>query len=88
MSRMRMKDIRALDEKELRARLQESRSDLSKKLAEVAKGTIRKKSGTIMPLRRDVARMMTRMSEIRIEQEAKKKGGGGARAAAGGGRTK
>ena len=87
MSRMRMKDIRALDEKELRARLQESRSDLSKKLDEVAKGTIRKKSGTIMPLRRDVARMMTRMSEIRIEQEAKKKGGG-ARAAAGGGRAK
>ena len=85
MSRMRMKDIRALDEKALRARLQESRSDMGKKLAEAAKGTIRKKSGSIRPLRRDIARMMTRMSEIRIAEEAAGKGGsrrGGGRAGA------
>lgn len=75
MSRMRMKDIRALDEKALRARLQESRSDMGKKHAEAAKGTIRKKSGSIRPLRRDIARMMTRMSEIRIERDAGRREG-------------
>lgn len=74
MSRMRMKDIRALSEKDLHARLNDARSDLSKKLGEAASGTIRKKSGSIKPLRRDVARMMTRMSEIRIEREAGKGG--------------
>ena len=88
MSRMRMKDIRALDEKALRARLQESRADMGKKLAEAAKGTIRKKSGSIRPLRRDIARMMTRMSEIRIAEEAAGKGGRrrGGRAGAASGR--
>ena len=74
MAHMRMKAIRALGESDLRTRLLESRSELSKIRTGAEKGTIKKKSGDVRPLRRDIARMMTRLSEIRNERTAAKGG--------------
>ena len=64
MSRTRMSTIRALSEKDLAERIQESRSELAKLRIDSAKGTLRKESGKIKPLRRDIARMMTRKREL------------------------
>ena len=58
-----MKTVGAFNEGDLRDRLQQARADLAKMRMEAAKGTLRKKSGKIRPLRRDIARMMTRMNE-------------------------
>lgn len=64
MSRTSMKTIRALSEKDLDERIQESRSELAKLRIDSAKGTLRKESGKIKPLRHDIARMMTRKVEL------------------------
>lgn len=64
MSRTSMKTIRALGAKELAERIQESRSELAKLRVDLAKGTLRKDNGKIKPLRRDIARMMTRQTEL------------------------
>ena len=64
MSRTSMKTIRALGAKELTERIQESRSELAKLRVDLAKGTLRKDNGKIKPLRRDIARMMTRQMEL------------------------
>ena len=67
MSRMSMKTIRNLNEKDLKGKLQEARSELGKLKVDAAKGTLRKESGKLRPLRRDIARMMTRLSEMNNE---------------------
>ena len=88
-----MSAIRGLGEKDLRARLQDARSDLVKIRGEAGKGTIKKDSGNIRPMRRNVARMMTRLSELRLERAAGRDGarggsGGGASGGGGGGSEK
>ena len=60
-----MKSIRQFNEKDLTGRIQETRSELAKLRTEAAKGTLRKKSGKIKPMRRDIARMLTRKREMR-----------------------
>ena len=65
MSRMSMKTIRNLNEKDLKDKLQEARSELGKLKVDGAKGTLRKESGKLRPLRRDIARMMTQLSELK-----------------------
>ena len=65
MSRIRMKTIRNLNENDLLDRLQQLRSDLSKLKVDSAKGTLRKESGKIKPLRRDIARIMTQLNEMK-----------------------
>lgn len=64
MSRISMKTIRGLSEKDLAERIQESRGELAKLRIDSAKGTLRKENGKIKPLRRDIARMMTRKVEL------------------------
>ena len=65
MSRIRMKDIREMDEKALVERIQESRGELAKVKSDSSKGTMRKDLGNIKPMRRDIARMMTRLAEMK-----------------------
>ena len=60
-----MKTIRNLNENDLQDRLQQLRSDLSKLKVDSAKGTLRKESGKIKPLRRDIARIMTQLNELK-----------------------
>ena len=65
VSRISMKTVRQFNEKDLASRIQEARGELSKLRTEAAKGTLRKKSGKIKPMRRDIARMLTRKREMR-----------------------
>jgi len=64
MTRIKMKTVRELNENDLHDRLQQLRSDLTKLKVDSAKGTLRKESGKIKPLRRDIARIMTRLNEM------------------------
>ena len=68
MTRLSMKTIKQLNEKDLKSKVQESRSELSKLRIDAAKGTLRKESGKLKPLRHDIARMLTRLSELRNEK--------------------
>ena len=68
MTRISMKTIKELNEKDLRSKIQETRSELAKLRVDAAKGTLRKESGKIKPLRHDIARMLTRLNEMRKEK--------------------
>ena len=65
MTRIKMKTVRELNENDLHDRLQQLRSDLTKLRVDSAKGTLRKESGKIKPLRIDIARIMTRLNEMK-----------------------
>ena len=65
MTRISMKTVRELNENDLQERLQELRSELTKLKVESAKGTLRKESGKVKPLKRDIARILTRLNELR-----------------------
>lgn len=65
MTRIRMKTIRELNEKDLKERLEQMRSELAKLRVDASKGTLRKDSGKVRPLRRDIARILTRLNEKR-----------------------
>jgi len=65
LTRMKMKTIREFNETDLKDRLDQLRSDLTKLRIESSKGTLRKESGKVKPLRRDIARMLTRLNEMK-----------------------
>lgn len=65
MTRIKMKTVRELNENDLQDRLQQLRSNLTKLKVDSAKGTLRKESGKIKPLRRDIARIKTRLNEMK-----------------------
>ena len=64
MPKLRMKAVREMNEKDLQSRVIEMRTELSKLEVENAKGTLRKESGKIKPLKRDIARLLTRLNEM------------------------
>ncbi len=65
MTRIKMKTVRELNGKDLKDRLQQARSELSKLKTEAAKGTLRKESGKMKPLKHDIARILTRLNEMK-----------------------
>ena len=69
MTRISMKTINSLNEKDLKDRIQETRGELTRLRVDAAKGTLRKESGKIKPIRHDIARMLTRLNEIRRESQ-------------------
>ena len=68
MTRLSMKTIKQLNEKDIKGTIQESRSELAKLRIDGSKGTLRKESGKLKPLRHDIARMLTRLTEMRKEK--------------------
>jgi len=68
MTRISMKTINQFNEKDLKSKIQESRSELSKLKVDAAKGTLRKESGKLKPIRHDIARMLTRLTEMNKEK--------------------
>lgn len=60
-----MKSIRELNELDLKQRLEEARVELAKLRTDAAKGTLRKESGKIRAMRKEVARMLTRLNELK-----------------------
>jgi large subunit ribosomal protein L29 len=67
MTRLKMKTIRELNETDLKDRLDQLRSELTKLRIESSKGTLRKDSGKVKPVRRDIARVLTRLNELKTE---------------------
>ncbi|MEM4357544.1 MAG: 50S ribosomal protein L29, partial [Candidatus Nitrosocaldus sp.] len=65
MARLKLKDLKALNDDELKAKLSELRSELAKIMVERAKGTIKKESGKVKYMRRDIARILTILGERR-----------------------
>jgi large subunit ribosomal protein L29 len=67
MGMLKMKSIRELNEKDLRSRVEEMKTELSKLQTENAKGTLRKETGKIKKVRKEVARLLTRLNEVKKE---------------------
>lgn len=65
MARLKMKTVREFNETDLKDRLEQLRSELTKLRIESSKGTLRKNSGKVKPLRRDIARVLTRLNELK-----------------------
>ena len=67
MAMLRMKSIRQLSEKDLKDRVEQMKTELSKLQTENAKGTLRKETGKIRKVRKEVARLLTRLNEVKKE---------------------
>ena len=65
MAMLKMKSIRELNEKDLRDRIVQMKTELSKLKTEDAKGTLRKETGKIRKVKKEVARLMTRLNEVK-----------------------
>ena len=65
MAHLKNKTIREFNEKDLRDRIRQSRTELFKLNVESKKGTLRKESGKLKPIRKDIARMLTRINELK-----------------------
>ncbi len=65
MSNLRMKAVREMNERDLKDRVEQMRTELSKLEIENAKGTLRKESGKIKPIKRNIARLLTRLNEMK-----------------------
>ena len=67
MGMLKMKSIRELNEKDLMDRVEQMKTELSKLQTENAKGTLRKETGKIRKARKEVARLLTRLNEVKKE---------------------
>ena len=65
MAHLKNKTIREFNEKDLQDRLKQTRTELFKLNVESKKGTLRKESGKLKPLRKDIARLLTRLNELK-----------------------
>ena len=65
MAHLKNKTIREFNEKNLQDRLRQTRTELFKLNVESKKGTLRKESGKLKPIRKDIARMLTRINELK-----------------------
>jgi large subunit ribosomal protein L29 len=65
MAQLKMKSIREFNETDLKERLEQARVELAKLRTEAAKGTLRKESGKIRAARTDIARLLTRLNEMK-----------------------
>ena len=65
MAMLKMKSIRELNEKDLRDRVEQMKAELSKLQTENAKGTLRNETGKIKKVSKEVARLLTRLNEVK-----------------------
>ena len=65
MVHLKNKTIKEFNEKDLQDRLKQTRTELFQLNVESKKGTLRKESGKLKPLRKDIARMLTRLNELK-----------------------
>jgi len=65
MVRLKNKAIKNMNEKDLQDRLKQIRTELFKLRVESKKGTLRKESGKLKPHRKNIARMLTRINELK-----------------------
>ncbi|MBI5133591.1 MAG: 50S ribosomal protein L29 [Thaumarchaeota archaeon] len=63
MGRLKLKDLREMNDEDLVDKLSELKADLGKLKVQAAKGTLRKDSGKVRYRRRDIARVLTILRE-------------------------
>ena len=63
MTKLKIKAIREMNEQDLKDRIEQTRTELSKLEVENAKGTLRKETGKIKPTKRNIARLLTVLNE-------------------------
>jgi large subunit ribosomal protein L29 len=63
MPRLKIKTLREMNNQDLGDKLAEIKTDLGKLQLEKSKGTLKKQTGSLRWLRRDIARMKTIMNE-------------------------
>jgi large subunit ribosomal protein L29 len=67
MARVKLKTLREMNDNDLSDKLFELNTELAKMRSEGAKGTLKKQTGNIKWLRRDIARIMTLQNERKKE---------------------
>ena len=65
MARLKNKAIIEMNEKDLYDRLKQIRAELFKLNVESKKGTLRKESGKLKPHLKNIARILTRINELK-----------------------
>lgn len=65
MARLKLKTLREMNSSDLTEKLSELNADLAKLRSEGAKGTLKKETGDLRWIRRDIARIMTILNERR-----------------------
>lgn len=68
MARLKLKTLREMNDQDLADKLAELKADLAKLKLEQSKGTLKKQTGNIKWLRRDIARMMTLLNERKAKK--------------------
>ena len=68
MARLNVKTLREMNDQDLADKLAELKADLGKLRLEKSKGTLKKETGSIRWLRRDIARMMTLINERKTQK--------------------
>jgi large subunit ribosomal protein L29 len=63
MARLKVKTLREMNSSDLAEKLSELNADLAKLRSEGAKGTLKKETGDLRWIRRDIARIMTILNE-------------------------
>jgi large subunit ribosomal protein L29 len=69
MARVKLKTLREMNDTDLAQKLSEMKADLAKVRSEQTKGTLKKHSGDIRYMRRDIARMMTILNERKAKAQ-------------------
>lgn len=65
MARVKLKNLQEMNQTDLKEKLSELKSELLKLKSERAKGTLKKQTGSIRWVRRDIARIYTILEENR-----------------------
>jgi large subunit ribosomal protein L29 len=68
MGRVKLKTLREMNDNDLSDKLFELNTELAKMRSEGAKGTLKKQTGNIKWLRRDIARIMTLQNERKSDR--------------------
>jgi large subunit ribosomal protein L29 len=68
MARLKLKTLREMNDRDLADKLAELKTDLGKLRLEKSKGTLKKETGSIRWIRRDIARMLTIINERKAEK--------------------
>lgn len=69
MARLKIKTLREMNDTDLSGKLSELKADLAKVRSEQSKGTLKKHSGEIRYMRRDIARVMTILNERKAKAQ-------------------
>lgn len=68
MARLKVKTLREMNDQDLADKLSELKADLAKLNLEKSKGTLKKQTGNIKWIKRDIARMMTLLNERKAKK--------------------